>query len=231
MNKQNLAIPNWLEEDRPREKMLSKGKNALSDAELLAILIGTGSGSRTAVDLGRELLYLCGGDLHELARLRLPQLCSVKGIGATKALKIMSALELGRRRKEQQVAKRRKMTSAFDGYNLVKQLYHDLDHEEFHIILLNRSNEVIGIRQVSVGGQSGTYVDPKIIFKVAIDLGSAAIVLTHNHPSGICVPSLNDSELTTRMVQFGRMIELPVIDHIIVTDNGYFSFSDNGILA
>jgi len=231
MFKQSLAIPKWSEEDRPREKMLSKGKNSLSDAELLAILIGTGSGNRSAVDLGRELLYMCGGDLHELARLRLPQLCNIKGIGPTKALKIMSALELGRRRKEQQVQQRRKMTSSADGYHLVKHFYHDLEHEEFHIILLNRSNDVIGIRQISVGGQAGTYVDPKIIFKMAIDLSAAAIVLTHNHPSGFCAPSVNDQELTSRMVHFGKMIELPVLDHLIITDNGYFSFSDNGILV
>jgi DNA repair protein RadC len=230
MLKDSVAITSWAVEDRPREKMLSKGKNALTDAELLAILIGTGSGKNTAVDLGRSLLQLCNGDLYELGRLRLPQMCSVKGIGPTKAVKLMAALELGRRRKEQQATKRQVVASSADGYNLIKSYYSDLDHEEFHIILLNRSNGLLGIRQISKGGLAGTYVDPKIIFKIAIDMGASGIMLTHNHPSGNNKPSNSDHELTRRIVQFGKLIEMPVMDHLIITDNGYFSFSDNGLL-
>ncbi|MES2554533.1 MAG: DNA repair protein RadC [Bacteroidota bacterium] len=230
MLKDSIAITSWAEEDRPREKMMSKGKNALSDAELLAILIGTGSGNNTAVDLGRNLLQLCNGDLYELGRLRLPQMCSVKGIGPTKAIKLMAALELGRRRKEQQTVKRQKVISSLDGYNLIKSYYSDLEHEEFHIILLNRSNGLLGVQQISKGGLAGTYVDPKIIFKIAIDMGASAIMLAHNHPSGNNSPSNSDHELTRRIVQFGKLIEMPVVDHIIITDNGYFSFSDNGLL-
>ena len=230
MLKDSSAITSWAKEDRPREKMISKGKNALSDAELLAILIGTGSGKSTAVDLGRNLLQLCNGDLYELGRLRLPQMCSVKGIGPTKAVKLMAALELGRRRKDQQTEKKQKVISSLDGYNLIKSYYSDLGHEEFHIILLNRSNGLLGVQQISKGGLAGTYVDPKIIFKIAIDMGASAIMLTHNHPSGNNSPSHSDHDLTRRIVQFGKLIEMPVVDHIIITDNGYFSFSDNGLL-
>lgn len=221
----------WAEDDRPVEKMLNKGKNALSDAELLAILIGTGSGEKSAVDLGRELLNLSNGDLCDLGKLRLSQLCSIKGIGRFKAVKLMAAIELGRRRKESPSTKRNKVISSADSYHLIRAFYSDLDHEEFYIILLNRASEAIGIRQISKGGISGTHVDPKIIFKIGIDMGASAIILTHNHPSGICRPSLSDEELTRRVKQFGKLIEMPVLDHLIITDNGYFSFSDNGLLA
>ncbi|HLP56272.1 MAG TPA: DNA repair protein RadC [Fluviicola sp.] len=230
MLKESVAITSWAEEDRPREKMMSKGKNALSDAELLAILIGTGSGKNTAVDLGRSLLQLCNGDLYELGRLRLSQLCSVKGIGRTKAIKLMAALELGRRRKDQQATKKQVIASAQDGYNLIKSYFSDLEHEEFHIILLNRSNGLLGVQQISKGGLAGTYVDPKIIFKIAIDMGASGIMLAHNHPSGNNSPSLSDHQLTRKLVQFGKLIEMPVVDHLIISDNGYFSFSDNGLL-
>lgn len=225
-----MSIRMWAEDDRPREKMLSKGKNALSDAELLAILVGTGSGESSAVDLGRELLNLCDGDLYELGKLRLPQLCAVKGIGPSKAVKLLAALELGRRRKEVRGAKRKKIISSSDTYNLMKGYYSDLTHEEFYIVLLNQANEVIGVRQVSIGGMAGTYVDPKVIFKMGLDMGAAGIVLTHNHPSGQCLPSLSDHELTRKIRQFGLLIEMPVLDHLIISDNGYFSFSDNGVL-
>ena len=230
MLEQKMSIPTWSIDDRPREKMISKGNSALSNAELVAILIGTGSGNKTAVDLARELLALCNEDLYELGKLRLPQLCKIKGIGPSKAISLMAAIELGRRRKDNQLAKREKVNSSFDGYAIIKPHFSDLEHEEFHIVLLNRNNEVIGIRQISKGGLAGTYVDPKIIFKIGIDLGAAAILLAHNHPSGNCKPSNNDKALTRRIVQFGKMIELVVMDHLIITDNGYFSFSDNGML-
>ncbi len=230
MLEQKMSIPTWSVDDRPREKMISKGNSALSNAELVAILIGTGTGNKTAVDLARELLALCNEDLYELGKLRLPQLCKIKGIGPSKAISLMAAIELGRRRKDNQLVKREKVNSSFDGYALIKPYFSDLEHEEFHIILMNRNNEVIGIRQISKGGLAGTYVDPKIIFKIGIDLGAAAILLAHNHPSGNCKPSNNDKALTRRIVQFGKMIELVVMDHLIITDNGYFSFSDNGML-
>jgi len=221
----------WAEEDRPIEKMLTKGKNALSDSELLAILIGSGSGERSAVDLGRELMDLCSGNLNELGKLRVSQLQAIKGIGMIKAVRLLAAMELGRRRKEVCVGKRNKVISSSDGYHLIRAFYSDLQHEEFYIILLNRANEAIGIRQISMGGTGGAYVDPKIIFKIGIDMGASGIILTHNHPSGSCHPSLSDEELTRRLKQFGKLIEMPVLDHLIISDNGYFSFSDNGLLA
>lgn len=232
MLKQKLSIPMWAEDDRPVEKMLLKGKNALSDAELLAILIGTGHASenKSAVDLGRELLGLCNGDLYELGKLQVKQLCGVKGIGTIKAVKLLAAIELGRRRRETGMTKRPKIISAADGYNLVKSFYSDLHHEEFHVILLNQASELIGIRQISMGGMAGTYVDPKIIFKAGVEAGASKILLTHNHPSGTRDPSLKDEELTRRIRQFGALIEMPVVDHLIITDNGYFSFLDNGLL-
>jgi DNA repair protein RadC len=231
MVKQKITIPTWAADDRPREKMIGKGRNALSDAELLAILIETGTGSRSAVDLGRELLRLCNGDLNELGKLKLSQLCMVKGIGPAKAAKLMAAMELGRRRREALTSKRKKIITSFDSYELLRPYCQDLLHEEFYLILLTRSNELIGIRQISVGGIGGTYVDAKMIFKTALELGAAAIVLAHNHPSGNPYPSVTDQELTRKVRHFGSLIEMPVMDHIIISDNNYFSFTDNGLLT
>jgi len=224
------SIPMWAEDDRPREKMITKGKNALSDAELIAILIGTGTGNKSAVDLGRELLALANGDLYEFGKLTIDQLCTVKGIGESKAISILSALELGRRRKETQSSKRLKILTSRQSYEIVRGYYSDLQHEEFHVILLNRGSEVIATRQISIGGIAGTYVDAKIIFKTAISFGASALILTHNHPSGNSKPSYSDEQLTKKLKQFGALIEMPVLDHLIITDNGYFSFSDNQLM-
>lgn len=231
MVKQKISIPTWAADDRPREKMIGKGRNALSDAELLAILIETGTGSRSAVDLGRELLRLCNGDLNALGKMKISQLCMVKGIGPAKAAKLMAAMELGRRRREALSSKRKKIITSYDSYELLRPYCQDLLHEEFYVILLTRSNELIGIRQISVGGIGGTYVDAKMIFKTALESGAAAIVLAHNHPSGNSYPSVTDQELTRKVRHFGGLIEMPVMDHIIISDNNYFSFADNGLLT
>lgn len=223
-------ITAWAEDDRPREKMMLKGKNALSDAELLAILIGTGSGPKTAVDLGRELLKLVEGDLYRFGQLRVSQLCEVKGIGASKAVSIMAALELGRRRKEYASDKARVIMSPRSTYEEVKPFYSDLQHEEFYALYLNRANEVLQIKQLSVGGTAGTYVDVKLIFKLAMDCGATAVILTHNHPSGQLRPSLQDIALTKRIVECGSLMDIPVLDHVIIADNGYFSFSDEDMM-
>ena len=230
MYQKQSAIKHWAEDDRPREKMILKGRTALSDAELLAILIGTGSGPKSAVDLGRELLSLCDGNLNEFGKLRLPQLCSVKGIGQSKAVSLLAALELGRRRKDIQENKRIKITSSQRAYQVVKSYFLDLTHEEFFVLYLNRANQVIQVKQLSVGGTTGTFVDPKIIFKHGVDLSAAAIILAHNHPSGQLRPSYEDETLTKKIRQFGELIEMPVLDHLIITDNGYFSFSDKELL-
>ncbi len=230
MQVQKTTIPHWSEEDRPREKMMLKGRNSLSDAELLAILIGTGSGNKSAVDLGREVLLLAKGDLYEFGKLRLSQLCEVKGIGQSKAISILAALELGRRRKGTKVQKRRKITSSERAFEELKPYFTDLSHEEFFVMYLNRANELIQVKQLSIGGVSGTYVDSKIIFKYGIDMGASAIILSHNHPSRNLKPSEADRKLTKNIQQFGELIEMPVLDHLIITDNGYFSFSDQELL-
>ncbi len=207
--------------------MISKGRNALSDAELIAILIGTGSGNKSAVDLGRELLALSNGDLNDFAKLRMAQLCTVKGIGASKAISILAALEIGRRRKEMSSEKRIRVTTSHDLYVLLKPYFEDLLHEEFYVVYLNRANVVLAVRQISIGGVAATWVDPKVIFKIGIDLQASAIVLSHNHPSGTLKPSDEDERLTKKIIQSAKLLEMPVLDHLIITDNGYFSFADS----
>ncbi len=224
------TIPHWAEDDKPREKMMLKGKNALSDAELIAILIGTGSATKTAVDLGRELLQLANGDLYRFGQLRLSQLCEVKGIGESKAISILAALELGRRRKETEHDKKNKITSSKTAYDEVKPYFQDLQHEEFYALYLNQANTVIQVKQMSVGGVSGTYVDAKVIYKAALDYTASAVILAHNHPSGNLKPSPQDISLTKKLTLAGEQLEIPVLDHLIVSDNGYFSFSDNGLM-
>ena len=222
-----MSISTWAEDDRPREKMILKGRNALSDAELIAILIGTGSSSKSAVDLGRELLALSNGDLNDFSKLRMAQLCTIKGIGESKAISIMAALELGRRRKEGSGEKRIRVSSSHQLYDLLKPYFEDLLHEEFYVVYLNRANLVIAVRQVSIGGTAATIVDPKVIFKIGIDLQASAIVLAHNHPSGTLKPSEDDDRMTKKIVQSANLLEMPVLDHLIITDNGYFSFADS----
>lgn len=227
---QKNSIPNWAEDDRPREKMVLKGKHTLSNAELLAIIIGTGSGQKSAVDLGRELLALSNGDLQSFGKLGLNQLTAVKGIGASKAIAIMAALELGRRRKEMHQQRKVKITSAEVAYHLLSGYYQDLLHEECYVIFVNNANEVLQIKQHTIGGQSGTLIDAKIVFKHGFELSATGIILSHNHPSGQLKPSEADLKLTKKIVRFGEMIEMNVLDHLIITDNGYFSFANENLL-
>lgn len=220
----------WAEDDRPREKMMLKGRNALSDAELLAILIGTGSGSKSAVDLGRELLAGVDGDLNRLSKLSVQQLCQVKGIGTSKAVSVLAAIELGRRRKQVAPEESTVMKNGFHVYQLLRPYFTDLLHEEFYIVLLKRNNEVLSIKQLSVGGTAGTIVDAKIVFRNAMESGASGIILAHNHPSGNKQPSSEDIHLTKKLRSFGEMIDMPILDHLIVADNGYFSFADEGLM-
>lgn len=226
----NLKILSWAEEDRPREKLLLKGKSTLSDAELIGILIGSGTRSLSAVDLSKIILSNVNNNLNELAKLSVKDLQQFKGIGEAKAISIVSALELGRRRKESASRKKPKITCSDDAYQLMKPELLDLPHEVFWVILLNRANQVIKKQIVSTGGVSGTIADPKIIFKAALDNLSSAIILVHNHPSGNLKPSQADIQLTKKMKEAGALLEIPVLDHIIFTDDNYFSFADEGIL-
>lgn len=225
-----LNIKNWAAEDRPREKLLLKGKAALSDAELVAILLGTGTASLSAVDVAKNILLSVNYDLNELARLSVKDLMKIKGVGEAKAISIVSALELGRRRKEIITEEKPRITSSKDIYDLLKSELLDLSHEAFWVVLLNRANRVIKKQQVSHGGVSGTVADPKIIFKIALDELACGIILAHNHPSGNLTASQADIELTRKMKESGKLLEIQVLDHLIIAGKKYFSFADEGLL-
>ena len=226
----SLTIKNWAEEDRPREKLLSKGRHMLTDAELIAILIGSGSKKETAVELSKRILSEFGNNLNSLARLSVNDLTKFKGIGEAKAITIVAALELGRRRKESETVKNEKITSSRDIFQYFQPQFLDLQHEEFHVLLLSRSNKVIKREFISRGGVSGTVVDPKIIFKVALEHLASSIILCHNHPSGNLRPSDQDISLTKKLKEAGNLLEIPILDHVIISDSGYFSFADEGMM-
>lgn len=227
---QSLAIKSWAEEDRPREKLLLKGKAALSDAELIGILLGSGTQKLTAVDVAKLVLKAADNDLNALAKLSVKDLMKHKGIGEAKAITIVSALELGRRRKETAATARTKITCSTDIYNYIRPHLLDLPHEEFWVILLNRANIVMKKIPVSSGGVAGTVADPKIIFKHALEHLASAIVLVHNHPSGNLKPSAADISLTKKMKEAGQLLDLPILDHLIFTEADYYSFADEGLL-
>jgi DNA repair protein RadC len=225
-----LRIPQWAEEDRPREKLLLKGRSALSDAELLAVLLGTGVRSMSAVDVAKHLLQSVNFDLNELARCSVHDLIKFKGIGQAKAITIVSALELGKRRKDANSITKPRITSSGDVFDLMHPELQDLPHEEFWVIIMNRANRVIRKWKISSGGISGTVADPRLIFKTALDLYASSIILVHNHPSGAIKPSQADISLTRKLKQAGELLEIPVLDHIIYGEKEYFSFADEGLL-
>jgi DNA repair protein RadC len=225
-----LTIKQWAQEDRPREKLLIKGKSALSDAELIGILIGSGSRSLSAVDLAKLILSNQNHDLDQLARLGVNDLVKFKGIGEAKAINIVAALELGRRRKELEPQKKPSITGSKDAYSSLQAELLDLDHEQFWLLLLKRNNELIKKVQLSKGGVSGTIVDTKMIFKEAINSLASAIILAHNHPSGNIKPSQADIKLTKKLKAAGELMDISVLDHIIFTNHGYFSFADESMI-
>lgn len=224
------TLKSWAEEDRPREKMMLKGRSALSDAELLAILIGSGTRELTAVELAREILANSNNSLGELAQKSIKDLMKFKGIGEAKAITVYASMEIARRKEFQNQRNRFKVRSSKDAYDYVKADLTDLMHEEFFALFLNRANEVIGKEQISKGGLSGTIADGKVIFHKAIELKSSGIILAHNHPSGQLKPSHQDVKLTKSLVSFGKYIDLYILDHLIVTDQNYYSFADNGMI-
>ena len=225
-----LKIKSWSPEDRPREKLLLKGTSALSDAELIAILLGTGSQAMSAVDLAKNLLQAVGNNLHDLARQSAKDLMRVKGIGEAKAISIVAALELGRRRRDIDGDEKIKITSSKDAYQMMKPNLLDLPHEEFWVLLVNRANKVIGKHQISQGGVSGTVADPKIIFKLALESLASGLIIAHNHPSGNLTASQADIDLTKKVKEGGRLLEIQVLDHLIIAGQKYFSFADEGLL-
>jgi DNA repair protein RadC len=224
------GIKSWAEDDRPREKLLYKGRQALSDAELIAILIGSGSRDLSAVDLSKQILAASGHQLAQLSRMQVDDLKKFKGIGEAKAISIVAALELGRRRRDEAGAEQACVRSSKDIYEVLHSALADIDHEEFWIILLNRANVVKDKICISRGGISGTVVDQRLIFKPALERLASSVVLCHNHPSGNMKPSEQDKALTKKVVQSGVILDIAVIDHIIFTDKGYFSFADEGLL-
>lgn len=226
----SIKISELAEEDRPREKLLLKGKSALTDAELIAILIGSGTPSMSAVDLSKHILKNVNYDLASLAKMSIQDLKKFKGIGEAKAITIVAAMELGRRRKEQEPVIKPRITSSREIYELMKPELFDEVVEHFYLILLSRSNQVIKKQLISQGGTAGTVVDVKIVFKIALEHLAQSIILVHNHPSGNLAPSEQDKRLTERLVKTGRDLDLPVLDHVIFGDHGYFSFADEGIL-
>jgi DNA repair protein RadC len=225
-----ISIKSWAEEDRPREKLSGQGRRALTDAELIAILIGSGSRTETAVELSKRILHHYDNDLNKLGKASITELSKFKGIGEAKAISIIAALEIGRRRNESESGAIEVITSSRDGYNIMRRHLMDLNHEEFWIILLGRSNKVLGKELISKGGLSATVCDPKIIFYSALQYQASGLILVHNHPSGNLKPSNEDIQLTKKISAAGRMLDMGVFDHLIITDCGYFSLADEGMM-
>lgn len=230
MEYKNLSIKEWSLEDRPREKLLAKGISSLSDSELIAIIIGSGTKDESAVQLSKRILGSVQNNLNELGKLTVNDLQKHKGIGEAKAIGIMSALELGRRRKLSESINREKISSSNDIYEIFHALLADLPHEEFWIVLLNRSNKIIDRQKISQGGISGTVTDVRLMMKAALDKLSSSIVLIHNHPSGNTKPSEADISITQKVKESGKLMDITLLDHIIVTDGSYFSFADEGLI-
>ncbi len=226
--KEKLNINQWAEEDRPREKMLDKGINALTNAELLAILIGSGNTEETAVELMRRVLASCHNNLNELGKYSVDSLCSFKGIGPAKAISIVAASELGKRRKLSELIERDQITSSTDVYNLLHPLMCDLPTEECWVLLLNQSNKVIDKIKISSGGISETSVDVRCVLREALIKRAVSIILCHNHPSGNAHPSMEDDKLTTRIQQGAHFMNITLADHVIICDGRYYSYVDEG---
>jgi DNA repair protein RadC len=224
-----FPITNWSEDDKPREKLMLKGKSVLSDAELIAILIGSGSRNESAVDLSKRILAIVDNNLNALGKLSLSQLMQFKGIGEAKAISIIAALELGRRRRGEDAVVLKKITSSKIIFEIMQPIIGELPHEEFWIIYMNNSNKVIAKSQLSKGGITGTLVDVRIVFKTALEMGATALILCHNHPSGTLIPSDADKQITRKLKLAGDSLEIKVLDHLIVTETSYFSFADEGI--
>ena len=222
-------INQWAEDDRPREKMLLKGKSVLSDSELLAILIGSGSRNESAVRLCQRILASVNNNLNQLSKLSIIQLMEFKGIGQAKAVAIVAALELGRRRRSEEAAEFQKITSSKAVFEIMQPLIGELHHEEFWVMYLNNSNKVIHKSQLSKGGMTGTIVDTRIIFKTALEYNATSLILTHNHPSGKLQASEADKEITKKLKLAGQQMDIVVLDHVIITENGFYSFNDEGI--
>ncbi len=226
----NRPIREWAEDDRPREKLIRKGRAALSDAELLAILLGHGTPKKSAVDLGREILESVDGDLNRLARSSIAELSKIPGIGPAKAVTISAALELGGRRQASEVREKNRVSSSRDVYNYMNHLIGHLFHEEIWLITLNRANHIIARHKLADGGGAEVPVDNKKIFQYALEDRAHSIILVHNHPSGETKPSESDRSITRRVKEAGTHLHISLLDHVIIGENRYFSFADEGLM-
>lgn len=230
MKSSSLSIKHWSEDDKPREKLIQKGKSNVSDAELIAILIGTGVKNESAVSLSRKILASVHYNLNALGRLSVAQLTKFKGIGKAKAITIVAALEVGKRRKEEKEKEIIRVTSSKDVFDVLQPIIGELPHEEFWILYLNNSNRIMDKVQQSKGGITGTIVDVRLVLKRALELGAVALILAHNHPSGTLKPSNSDKEMTRRIQRASEALDIKVVDHLIITREDYFSFADNKLL-
>ena len=228
--KTSFSIKNWSEEDRPREKLLQKGKSSLSNAELIAILIGSGNRKESAVALSKRILASTALNLNELGKLSISELMEFKGIGEAKAVTIVAALELGRRRRGAEALEKKKITSSNSVFELMQPIIGELPHEEFWIVYLNNSNKVLQKSQLSKGGITGTLVDVRLVLKTALQLGAVGLILTHNHPSGTLKPSRADKQITQKLKKASESLDIKVLDHVIITEKAYFSFADESLL-
>jgi DNA repair protein RadC len=226
----SFSIKNWSQDDQPREKLLYKGKAALSDAELVAILIGSGNREESAVALCKRILASVDNNLSALGKLTINQLMAFKGIGEAKAITIVAALELGRRRRGEDALEKKKITSSATVFELMQPIIGELEHEEFWIIYLNNSNSIIHKNQLSKGGITGTLVDVRLVLKNALEVGATGLILAHNHPSGTLKPSEADKQITQKLKTAAQSLDIKVLDHLIVTENAYFSFADEALL-
>lgn len=226
----HLSIKSWSVEERPREKMALQGCHSLSNAELIAIIVGSGSKRETAVELGRRVLNHFGGSLRNIESASLNDLTRISGIGMASATRIMAAFMLGRRQRAEEIPKRSKILSANQAWEIIQPVFAGKHHEEFWIALLNRANMLIRTVQISRGGISGTIVDSKLIYSLVLEHKASAMILFHNHPSGNTAPSEADKNLTSKMCQIAKVLEVQILDHIIAGDENYFSFADNGLI-
>lgn len=230
INTDRKSIKSWAADDRPREKMISKGKGTLSNAELIAILIGSGNGKLSAVELAREVLNAVGDNLYDLSKLSIDELQQHKGIGQAKAVSIAAALELGRRWSVTSPEQRKTISNSQEAYESFLALIDDPTKEHFMVAYLNRGNKVIKVERISTGGISGTSADPKVIFKNALLKEATAIMICHNHPSGVPRPSAEDKNLTKNLIAAGKIFDINVLDHLIIGENSYFSFAEHGLM-
>lgn len=225
-----FSIKNWSDDDKPREKLVHKGRSVLSDAELIAILIRSGSRNESAVELSKRILASVGNNLNELGKLSFQQLMQFKGVGEAKAISIIAALEIGRRRRGEEALKITAIGSSKSVYELLQPKMGELPHEEFWIVYLNNSNKVLFAGQQSKGGITGTLVDVRLVLKRALELGAVALILAHNHPSGTLRPSEADKQITKKLKTASEALDIKVLDHLIITQKEYFSFADEGLL-